>query len=83
MLTVTRVVPEVKSLSARALLTIGAASSCAAMVLACLYPYNIAARVVILRIPTMATSHGLLNGFGFAAASLLAWSRITANEWDN
>jgi len=79
-LTVTRVVPEVKSLGARALLTIGAASSCAAMVLACLYAYSIAAHVVIVRIPTMAMSHGLLNAFGFAAASLLAWSRITADE---
>jgi hypothetical protein len=79
-LTVTRVVPEVTSLGARALLTIGAAASCAAMVLACLYSYSIVAHIVIVRIPTMAMSHGLLNAFGFAAASLLAWSRITANE---
>ena len=79
-LTVSRVVPEVMSLGVRALLTIGAASSCAAMVLACLYSSSIVAHVVILRIPTMALSHGLLNSFGFAAASLLAWSRISANE---
>ena len=76
-LTIVRVVPAIPSVGARLLLTIAASSSCAAMVLACLYSYSLVAHIVVLRIPTMALTHGLLNAFGFAACSLLAWSRIT------
>ena len=76
-LTIFKVLPAVPSFGARLLLAIGASSSCAAMVLACLYSYSLVAHIVILRIPTMALTHGLLNAFGFATCSLLAWSRIT------
>ena len=81
--TIGAVLPQVAASSARWLLLFGASSSCAAMVLACLYSYSIVAHVVILRIPTMALSHGLLNSFGFAACSLLAWSKITAADVAN
>jgi hypothetical protein len=76
-LTLRYVVPVIASLSARLLLFVAAVSSCTAMVLACLYAYSIVAKVLILRIPTMAMTHGLLNAFGFTACSLLAWSMIT------
>ena len=79
-LTIGRVLPVVSSWSARLLLLIAALSSCAAMVLACLYAYSLTAHVVILRIPTMAMTHGLLNAFGFATCSLLAWSIIDAKN---
>jgi len=79
-LTVARVVPAIPSLNARLLLSIAALASCTAMVLACLYAYSLVAHVVILRIPTMAMTHGLLNAFGFAACSLLAWSNINAKN---
>lgn len=79
-LTLGRVVPVVSSWSPRLLLMIAALSSCAAMVLACLYAYSLVAHVVILRIPTMAMTHGLLNAFGFATCSLLAWSMIDAKN---
>jgi hypothetical protein len=46
------------------------------MVLACLYAYSLVAHVLILRIPTMALTHGLLNAFGFVTCSLIAWSII-------
>jgi YndJ-like protein len=75
-LTVFRVVPVVPSLNSRLLLLIAALSSCTAMVLACLYAYSLVAHVLILRIPTMAMTHGLLNAFGFATCSLLGWSII-------
>ena len=61
--------------SSRALLVIGAVSSCVAMVLACLYAYSLVSKTLILTISTMAMTHGLLNAFGFAACSLIAWSR--------
>jgi hypothetical protein len=73
-LIVGRVLPSVTSLTARLLLLIAALSSCTAMVLACLYAYSLVAHILILRIPTMAMTHGLLNAFGFATCSLLAWS---------
>lgn len=75
-LTIFKVLPVIPTLGARMLLSIAALSSCGAMVLACLYSYSLVAHVLILRIPTMAMTHGLLNAFGFAACSLLAWSRI-------
>lgn len=57
-------------------LLIGAISSCGAMVLACLYAYSLATQTLIITIPTMALTHGLLNAFGFVTCSLLAWSQI-------
>ena len=79
-LTIGRVLPAVASPGARVLLLLGALSSCVAMVLACLYSYSLAAHVLILRIPTMAMTHGLLNAFGFATCSLVAWSIVVAKE---
>jgi len=79
-LTISRVLAAITSLSARVMLLIGALSSCVAMVLACLYAFSLVAHLVILRIPTMAVTHGLLNAFGFATCSLLAWSMMTAKE---
>lgn len=79
-ITIGKVLPQVESSVPRLLLLVGSLSSCVAMVLACLYSYSIVTHTLILRIPTMAMSHGLLNAFGFAACSLFAWSRITAND---
>lgn len=76
-LTLSKVIPAITSRRARVLLLLASLSSCAAMVLACLYAYSIVARILILRIPTMAMTHGLLNAFGFTVCSLLAWSIIT------
>ena len=75
-LTVGWVIPAIPSAAARFLLIIAALSSCAAMVLACLYAYSLATKTLIINIPTMALTHGLLNAFGFVACSLLAWTII-------
>ena len=75
-LTIGWLLPAIHSSTKRLLLTISALSSCSAMVLACTYAYSIATRTLILDIPTMAMSHGLLNAFGFAACGLVAWSMI-------
>lgn len=79
-LTIGRVLPVVPPVSSRLLLLIAALSSCTAMLLACLYAYSLVAHVLILRIPTMAMTHGLLNAFGFATCSLLAWSISNAKS---
>jgi hypothetical protein len=68
--------PVLRDTGGRFLLVIGALSSCLAMVLACLYAYSIASKTLIVTIPAMAMSHGLLNAFGFVTCSLIAWSSI-------
>lgn len=60
-------------LGQRLLLLVGALSSCSAMMLACLYAYSLATKTLILDIPTMAVTHGLLNAFGFVTCNLVAW----------
>jgi hypothetical protein len=74
-LTLGWVLPAVGPTGNRLLLLVAAVSSCVAMVLACLYAYSLVAKVLILNIPTMAMTHGLLNAFGFATLSLVVWSR--------
>ena len=66
----------VDSLIGRILLGISSLSSFSAMVLACTYAYSIVAKKLIIDIPKMAMTHGLLNAFGFALCGLLAWSII-------
>jgi len=79
-LTIARVLPAITLGAARVLLVIASLSSCAAMVLACLYSYSLVAHIVILTIPTMAAAHGLLNAFGFVTCSLIAWSEVAAKK---
>ena len=75
-LTIGWVGPAIGQARWRMLLLVGALSSCAAMVLACLYAYSLATHTLILTIPRMAMTHGLLNAFGFVTCSLFAWSQI-------
>ena len=70
------VIPAITSLVGRVLLIIGALSTCVAMVLASLYAYSLATKILIIDIPTMALTHGLLNAFGFVTCSFLAWTVI-------
>jgi hypothetical protein len=79
-LTVGWVRPAITSALWRTLLLIGAISSCAAMVLACLYAYSLATKTLIITIPGMALTHGLLNAFGFVTCSLVAWSQIAPKD---
>ncbi|HKG59716.1 MAG TPA: YndJ family protein [Pyrinomonadaceae bacterium] len=74
-LTLGWVAPLITSPGSRALLFIGAIASCAAMVLACLYAYSLATQTLMITIPGMAMTHGLLNAFGFVTCSLLVWSQ--------
>jgi len=79
-LTVGWVRPVITSARWRTLLVIGAISSCAAMVLACLYAYSLATKMLIITIPGMALTHGFLNAFGFVTCSLIAWSQIAPKD---
>ena len=70
------ILPAVPSLPARILLVISSASTLPAMVLACAYAYSIVAHKLIIDIPQMAMTHGLINAFGFAVCGLVAWTLI-------
>ncbi len=78
-LTLRWVRPLITSAASRALLSIGAIASCTAMVLACLYAYSLATQTLIITIPGMAMTHGLLNAFGFVTCSLLVWSQTVVD----
>lgn len=68
------VVPRLKGLGVRILLVISSVSALPAMVLACVYAYSIVFHLLLVDIPQMAMTHGLLNSFGFALCGLVAWS---------
>jgi len=72
--------PAITSIAWRTLILIGAIASCVAMVLACLYAYSLASKTLIITIPGMALTHGLLNAFGFVTCSLVAWSQIAPKD---
>jgi len=46
------------------------------MVLACLYAYSLVAKTLVIDIPHMAMTHGVINAFGFALCGLVAWSLV-------
>jgi hypothetical protein len=75
-LTIGWVRPVIERRSNKILLVLAALASCSAMVLASLYAYSIVTHTLILTIPTMAMTHGILNAFGFVTCSLFVWSRI-------
>lgn len=62
------------SLPPKLLLLISSVSSLASMVLASLYAYSIVSKTLIIDIPHMAMSHGVINAFGFSLCGLLAWA---------
>ncbi len=68
------VVAKLDSRLSRILLVISSLSSFAAMVLAVLYAYSIVTHTLIVDIPQMAMTHGLLNSFGFSLCGLLGWA---------
>jgi hypothetical protein len=70
------IVPSVPSVPARLLLVLASVSSLSAMVLASLYAYSIFSKTLIIDIPHMAMSHGILNAFGFSLCGLLAWAIV-------
>ena len=70
------VIRSVGSLPAQLLLGVSAGSSAFGMVLACLYAYSLVTKTLIIDIPHMAMTHGVVNAFGFALCGLLAWSLV-------
>lgn len=78
-LVIGRVVPYVKR-SVQLLLIISSLSTFVSMTLASLYAYSIVTKKLIIDIPQMAMTHGIINAFGFALCGLLAWSLLRPEE---
>ncbi len=79
-LTIGWVAPTITPRVKQVLLILGALSSCSAMVLASLYAYSLVTHTLILTIPRMAMTHGILNALGFVTCSLFAWSPLTHKD---
>ncbi|HZE98604.1 MAG TPA: YndJ family transporter [Planctomycetota bacterium] len=63
---------------ARALLTVSSLSVIAGMILAAVYEHGFYTGRTWIAIPTMAWSHGILNGVGFSLCGLLGWKSAGA-----
>lgn len=74
------IVPGIKSFLAQVLLIVSSLSSITAMLLACLYAYSIVANKLLIDIPQMAMTHGIVNAFGFALCGLTAWAIINSSN---
>lgn len=68
------ILPSLRSSIAQVFLLISSLSSVPAMLLATVYAYSLATNTLIVDIPQMAMTHGVLNAFGFALCGLLGWS---------
>lgn len=73
-LVIGRIVPALTSRPAQLLLVLSSISSLISMVLASLYAYSIVTKTLIVDIPQMAMSHGIINALGFSLCGLLAWA---------
>ncbi|HEV7395104.1 MAG TPA: YndJ family protein [Pyrinomonadaceae bacterium] len=74
------VIPQINRKSAQLLLVISALSPFVSMVLASLYSYSLATKRLIIDIPQMAMTHGLVNAFGFALCGLIAWTLLNSER---
>lgn len=70
------ILPSMESIPGRVLLLLSSVSCLSAMVLACIYAYSIVFKQLLIDIPQMAMTHGMLNAFGFSLAGLVAWCLV-------
>ena len=78
--TITSIMPLVSSLLPRILLVVSSLSVIPAMALAGVYAYSIVFHKLIVDIPQMAMTHGVMNAFGFALCGLVAWVLILSRS---
>jgi hypothetical protein len=75
-----RVVPALVSRTAQLLLIVSSVASAMAMALACAYAYSLVVKRLIINIPHMAMTHGIMNALGFSLCGLLAWCLVETNK---
>lgn len=79
-LNLVRVAPALPSRPAQLLLVVSSISSMIAMALACAYAYSLVSKRLIINIPHMAMTHGVMNALGFSLCGLLAWCLVVTNN---
>ncbi|MCU1267910.1 MAG: rane protein [Acidobacteria bacterium] len=72
------IVPGITRRSVQLLLVLSSISPFISMTLASIYAYSIVAKKLIIDIPQMALTHGLINALGFSLCGLLAWTIFRA-----
>ncbi len=70
------ILPSMESIPGRVLLLLSSVSCLPAMLLACVYAYSIVFKQLLIDIPQMAMTHGILNAFGFSLCGLVAWCLV-------
>ena len=70
------ILPSLESIPGRVLLLLSSVSCLSAMILACAFAYSIVFNKLIIDIPQMAMTHGILNAFGFSLCGLVAWCLV-------
>jgi hypothetical protein len=78
-LNLTNVVRTLKSSIVQVLLVISSLAVLPAMALACAYAYSIVFKKLIIDIPQMAMTHGVINAFGFVLCGLAAWTILESS----
>ena len=68
------IVPAIASPVPKVLLIVSSLAVVPAMILAGVYAYSIVFHKLIVDIPQMAMTHGIINAFGFALCGLVAWA---------
>ena len=74
------ILPSMDSFPGRILLLFSCASCMPAMLLACIYAYSIVFKQLLVDIPQMAMTHGILNAFGFSLCGLVAWCFVSSGN---
>ena len=74
------VVPKLTRRTAQVLLIVSSLIPFISMVLASLYAYSLVTKKLILDIPQMAMTHGMINAFGFVFCGLFAWFLLRPEE---
>jgi len=82
-LTVTYVIRTLPTTIVRVLLVISSLAVLPAMALACVYAYSIVFKKLIIDIPQMAMTHGVVNAFGFVLCGLAAWTIVESASTKN
>ena len=77
---ITCILPFISTLLPKTLLLISSVSVIPAMALAGVYAYSIVFHKLIVDIPQMAMTHGVINAFGFALCGLVAWVLLLRRE---
>jgi hypothetical protein len=77
---ITFILPYISTLLPKTLMVISSVSVIPAMALAGVYAYSIVFHKLIVDIPQMAMTHGVINALGFALCGLVAWVLLLRRE---